>query len=204
MGLIYNSTTNSLLHGNSDKHTVYLSLLLRNRTDDEIRTFKIRRLLASVFIKRQIINQFTNGLSIYNKDLEAHYRDGNRSNNFFENIKYVTRAQNLICAQGKAVVALAENKNAIPITYWSMKSCYSTYGINCSTFIFKYLNKNASFSHMGQLIKFITMDSYNSKNFADKELIECLDKKFKQFRHVVRDLSVEKDDKKNKLFKNIF
>ena len=77
--------------------------------------------MASVFIKQQI-NQFTNGLSIYNRDYEAHHRDGDRSNNFIENIQYVTRAQNMICAFGKAVVALAENKNAIPITYWTMNN----------------------------------------------------------------------------------
>jgi hypothetical protein len=124
-GQIYNSATNYLINGVPDIQS-YICVQLTNGTDGEVNKLTIHRLAASVFIKRQTINQFTNGLSIYNKDLESHHRDGNRSNNFFENIQFVTQAQNLICAHGKALVALTENKNAIPITYWSMKSCYST------------------------------------------------------------------------------
>jgi hypothetical protein len=74
----------------------YLQLQLRNARNDELCSLRISRLVASVSINPPSINNFNDHLNKYNRMLETHHRDGNQSNNFFENLEY---AQNIKCAR---------------------------------------------------------------------------------------------------------
>ena len=107
----------------------------------------------------------------------------------------MTGIQNLICRQGKTIVALYMKQPYVNQYYWTQKSCCSAYGLSPIKFLIKYLNKPLAFVHLGQSIKFITWDCYDSNEKTIKrELIDNQDKRFQQFRKVLSIIINEQDD----------
>jgi hypothetical protein len=144
--------------------------------------------------------QFTNPLfAKYNKIFEVHHKDANTYNNNFKNLQYVTGKQNTVCAHGVCVVAKTMNHIVI---YWSMKDCCETYGIYDTDRLREiYLDIDKTYDFMGQTFNFVTWNRfYSNASNADSEThvpsncVDFPDRKFRQFRNVLRDLTNEPDD----------
>jgi hypothetical protein len=160
---------------------------------------RLHRLVAAVFLKDHPnqCKQFTNHLfAKYNKIFDGHHKDGNPTNNHYENLQYVTPAQNKVCANGVCVVAKTMNHAVI---YWSMKDCCETYGICDSDRLREiYLDIDETYDFMGQTFNFVTWNRFYSNADPETQVpsncVDFPDKKFRQFRNVLRDFNRESDD----------
>jgi hypothetical protein len=196
-GLIFKPEKNTLILGYIDVKG-YRTTLIQDASNGEMIGLRINRLVAALFLEdhpNQRKQFRDHNLAKFNKLFEVHHMDGNRLNNTYKNLQYVTKKQNVVCARGKCVVAKSTNQT---ILYWTMISCSDTYGIGSvtgnDTLKTAYIEKGRSYDFMGQTFKFSFWDADKKETHIRREMVDYPDKKYVQFRNVLLHVDGEPDD----------